>query len=120
MWKSRTTVGVFGDANNTKLAPLGYIYICGKSGPLCELLVLSIFCTHSSMQDLKLDINIDSECCCICVKAKTSALQQHNSNVLCMRVHVFGCAMHHAQALFACARLFLPYNKGRKETLVVI
>jgi hypothetical protein len=62
-------------------------------GKLCEFLVLNIFCTHSSMQDffsklLKLDINIDNECC-IGIKAKASALQQHNSNALCVRVHVF-------------------------------
>jgi hypothetical protein len=41
----------------------------------------------------KLDINIDNECC-IGIKAKASALQQHNSNALCVRVHVFGCAIH--------------------------
>jgi hypothetical protein len=40
---------------------------------------------------LKLDINIDNECC-IGIKAEASALQQHNSN--CVRVHVFGCAIH--------------------------
>jgi hypothetical protein len=68
-------------------------------GKLCEFLVLTIFCAHSSMQDffsklLKLYINIDNECCCIGIykSYKASALQQHNSNALC--VHVFGCAIY--------------------------
>jgi hypothetical protein len=47
-------------------------------------------CTIFFSNFLKLDINMDNECC-IGIKAKASALQQHNSN--CVRVNVFGCAI---------------------------
>ena len=62
----------------------------------CEFLVLNIclyLCWTFFSKRLKLDINLDNECC-IGIKAKAFTLQQHNSNALCVRVHVFGCAIH--------------------------
>jgi hypothetical protein len=70
--------------------------ICGKGwtirylmGKLCEFLALNIVDINNSfIYNIKLDVNIDNECY-IGIKAKASALQQHNSNALCVRVHVF-------------------------------
>jgi hypothetical protein len=53
-------------------------------GKLCEFLALNIVDINNSfIYNIKLDVNIDNECY-IGIKAKASALQQHNSNALCM------------------------------------